>query len=866
MNTIREAKRKLPLPDLMAMLGYGQAAQRQCQCPFHDDENPSFSVFQKEDRWGWKCHAGCGEGDEIDFVAKVKGLSKSAVSLEFLALAGNGASSDALPDEADSEQPVEPQHGSFDEQAWRGCVEGLTGEHLEKIAAQRGYSVEFCAELKFARHIGFADGAVAFPIHDENGVVVGMHCKSKLGTGQWYVAGGCSTFPLVIGDMDKASRVFAFESQWDAFAVMEKLDGQANEMHDTAVVVTRGAGNGHRLAGRIPAGCKLYAFKQNDATADNGNNPADKWLADVVAALPNCEVASVVVPLVHKDANDWTRAGASASEIVTAIAQAKSVVAPQRSDSGVTMTEIADDGLPAGSAGNGRAAPRDPLKDKREKILLPSDNMLLSEFAKKIGKVCANADLFNRGGLVFSLSEHTDGLKPMAPDSFRTWIEERVMCYRLVGEDKTTVAFRTMSQADAGGVLAAQQFLRQLKPLRRLNLVRLPVMRPDERIELLADGYDRQSQIQTLTHGLAYDTAMSGEEAKETLEDLFGEFRFTDDGRSKSVAVAAMLTLFAGGLLPHKSLVPCFVIIANAEGAGKTMLAKIILMPVLGICTLGTKPGNEEEIRKALLCSVMEARPALVFDNCSGHLSSSSLEGFLTSTDWSDRVLGSSKTFTGEKVTTAFVTGNACTVSPDIRRRSLFCELFMAEDRAEERQFRRTLENADLMTMRPKVLAALWALVRKWDQGGRPKSSLPYSTCPRWAEIIGGIVEHAGYVSPVQPAILHTAGDNQGDEMRRLVAAIAGGAQFKRVTFADLVSIARTNGLFERLLGADGTVELDRKVRTTFSRILTSYKDRLIGGYRFKVDGDGHARRYVVETLNAPPAHAQEHEPHDNPY
>lgn len=866
MNTIIEAKRKLPLPSLMAALGFGHAAQRQCQCPFHDDENPSFSVFQKEDRWGWKCHAGCGEGDEIDFVAKVKGLSNSAAVREFLALAGNGASSDALPDEDGSERSVESQRATFDSTAWHGCVEALTSEHLENIAAKRGYSVEFCAKLKSAGLIGFTNGAVAFPIHDDNGTVVGMHCKSNLGAGKWYVVGGCSTFPLVIGDMDKASRAFAFESQWDAFAVMEKLRGQAIEMQDTAVIVTRGAGNGHRLAGRIPAGCRLCAFKQNDASADNGNNPADKWLADVVAALPNCEVVSVAIPLVHKDANDWTRAGASATEIVTAIAQAKSVVAHQHPDSEVSMTTIADENLAAGSAGNRRAAPCDPMKDKREKILLPGDNVLLSEFAKQIGRACANTHLFNRGGLVFSLNEHTDSLKPMVADLFRTWVEEFVKCYRLVGEGKNIPNFRSMSQSDGGGVLAAQQFLRQLKPLRRLNPVRLPVMRPDGRIELLDEGYDRHSQILTLTHGLAYDTAVSEEEAKETLEDLFGEFRFTDMGRSKSVAIAAMLTLFAGSLLPHKSLVPCFVVVANAEGAGKTMLVKIILVPVLGSCALGTKPGNEEEIRKALLCSVMEARPALVFDNCSGHLSSSSLEGFLTSTDWSDRVLGSSKTFTGEKVTTVFVTGNACTVSPDIRRRSLFCELFMAEDRAEERQFRRTLENADLMAMRPKVLAALWALVRKWDEGGRPKSSLPYSTCPRWAEIIGGIVEHAGYVSPVQPAILKTAGDNEGDEMRRLVAAIVGDAQFKRVTFADLVTIARSNGLFERLLGADGTIELDRKVRTTFSRILKRYDERLMGSYRFSAQGDGHARRFVVETLNAPPAQAQEHEPHDNPY
>ena len=865
MNTILEAKRKLPLPDLMAALGHGQAAQRQCPCPFHDDTNPSFSVFQKEDRWGWKCHAGCGEGDEIDFVAKVKNLSKSDATREFLALAENGVGAAVHQVESDSRRASEPGSSAFDPVFWHACVEALSDEHLHRFASLRGYAVEFCSKLKSAGLLGVLNGAFAFPIHGDDGAVVGAHCKGDLGKGNWFVVGGCPMSPLLIGSVNTDSQVFAFESQWDALAIMDKLGLRPDAMNDRAVIITRGAGNGSRIAGCIPAGHPVLAFKQNDP-ATHGPSPADKWLDAVVEAVPNSEVTAVVIPSAFKDANDWTRAGASADDIETAIKQAQPVAVPKHESTGVTMTTIADAGAPSGSEGNGRATKTDPMQDKRAKIQLPSDNVLLSEFARRLGRVCADTDLFNRGGLVFSLNESKDKLRPMAADSFRSWIEEGVMCYRLTGEEKKNVTFRTMTQADAGGVLAAQQFLRQLKPLRCLNLVRLPVMRPDGRIELLTDGYDRQSQILTLAHGFDYDLGMSVEEAKETLSDLLGEFRFTDTGRSKAVCIAAMLTLFAGGLLPHRSLVPCFVVVANAEGAGKTMLVKIIVTPVLGNCTLGTKPNNEEEIRKALLCAVMEARPVLVFDNCSGHLSSSSLEGFLTSTDWSDRVLGASKTFTGEKVTTVFVTGNACTVSPDIRRRSLFCELFMAEDRAEERRFRRTLETSDLVKMRPKILAALWTLVCSWDTAGRPKSSLPYSTCPRWAEIIGGIVEHAGYGSPVQSAVLQTAGDNQGDEMRKLVAAILGDSQFKKVTFAELVSIARTRGLFERLIGSDDQHELDRKARTTFSRIITGYKGRLLGGCRFSVEGDGQARRYVVEVLTTPGAPVDERQPHDDPF
>ena len=43
---IDEAKRRLPLPQLMEKEGLGDRAKKTAHCPFHDDEHKSFSVFQ----------------------------------------------------------------------------------------------------------------------------------------------------------------------------------------------------------------------------------------------------------------------------------------------------------------------------------------------------------------------------------------------------------------------------------------------------------------------------------------------------------------------------------------------------------------------------------------------------------------------------------------------------------------------------------------------------------------------------------------------------------------------------------------------------------------------------------------------------
>ena len=87
---IDEAKRRLPMPELMAKLGLGEHARKEAHCPFHHpDAHPSFSVFQKTDgAWWHKCFVGCSEGDEIMFLKKLKGLPATKAMALYLEMAG----------------------------------------------------------------------------------------------------------------------------------------------------------------------------------------------------------------------------------------------------------------------------------------------------------------------------------------------------------------------------------------------------------------------------------------------------------------------------------------------------------------------------------------------------------------------------------------------------------------------------------------------------------------------------------------------------------------------------------------------------------------------------------------------------------
>jgi hypothetical protein len=68
---------------------------------------------------------------------------------------------------------------------------------------------------------------------------------------------------------------------------------------------------------------------------------------------------------------------------------------------------------------------------------------------------------------------------------------------------------------------------------------------------------------------------------------LLEEFVFANQ-RSKSVAVAAMVGVHALGVLPPKSIRPCFLYLANAEGAGKSVLEVSLSLQPLFLIPLET--------------------------------------------------------------------------------------------------------------------------------------------------------------------------------------------------------------------------------------------------------------------------------------
>lgn len=479
------------------------------------------------------------------------------------------------------------------------------------------------------------------------------------------------------------------------------------------------------------------------------------------------------------------------------------------------------------------------LEDERPKVQLAGDGHLLSDVAADLGRHLA-AVLFVRGGEVVELKDGR--LVPASAQRFRTLIERHVLCFRQTSPNGHSIQIHaTLSESDARGILVAPQLHEHLRPLLRVNAVRLPVERADGRIERLAGGYDRETG--TLTLGdVPYAEDMPFSEAVKTISNLFSEFLFADGDRSRSVAVSALVGLYAAQLLPEGALRPCIIASKNAEGAGATTLVSCAVVPILGWLPTGVAPGEEAEMRKLLTAAVREGRPVVLFDNQKSHLSSGTLEAFLTSARWSDRLLGSNETFTGLNLVSVFVTANGCTFSSDMRRRSLIVELHLDVELAENRRFRRPLDEPTLLAMRPKILAALWSLVRHWDEQGRPEPSRTHSAFPTWARVVGGIVEAAGFGCPLEQANVAIVADEDTQNMRQLTAAMSPGVAY---TSGELVELCRRIGAFDALVG-EKDADMGRAQRTAFGRLLARYNQRRVKDSKFLIHGTGHAKRFSV--------------------
>jgi hypothetical protein len=101
-----------------------------------------------------------------------------------------------------------------------------------------------------------------------------------------------------------------------------------------------------------------------------------------------------------------------------------------------------------------------------------------------------------------------------------------------------------------------------------------------------------------------------------------------------------------------------------------------------------------------------------------------------------------------------------------------------------------------------------------------------------WSDVVCGILEHSGFVSPCSPAPSSVSGDRDTRDMEILVEKMPRKKEFR---FPEIVDLCREYSIFPRLVGEDDE-EFDKGKKNILGRIFTKFDDRIFAsGVTFHV-------------------------------
>lgn len=385
-----------------------------------------------------------------------------------------------------------------------------------------------------------------------------------------------------------------------------------------------------------------------------------------------------------------------------------------------------------------------PLVGNKPRVPISAPTLLASEVAVQLGTLLARHGFYNLGGQTALVGSDGQSLDVLSPERFRVVLEKFVVPVRVDAQGAEQP--QSLTLAEAREILGSELFSEQLPGVDHFNPNRLPIFVGSQGLERLGEGYHAQRQVLTAPSSLDYPMDLASVQATGFLNGLLQSFPLVDAIRDKAAVVAAMLTPFAAELFAPKTIKPAFLFNGDGPGLGKNLLVQLCLVPVHGSAPAAVKARDEEETRKLCLAVARERRPFLFLDNVT-RLASPSLESFLTAGAVEGRVLGQTEMITCLKNTLVYVTGNRPTLSPDMARRTVRISL-SAQAGGARPVPSPYLDEPRINELRGQILGAMFTLVRQWVAAGRPKPTRINPNFVRWSEIVGGILEHAGFGLP----------------------------------------------------------------------------------------------------------------------
>jgi hypothetical protein len=304
--------------------------------------------------------------------------------------------------------------------------------------------------------------------------------------------------------------------------------------------------------------------------------------------------------------------------------------------------------------------------------------------------------------------------------------------------------------------------------------VETPVVRADGSVRV-ERGYDKSTRLYfrspTQFPTLPEPTVDAARLAALELLDAFCDFPFVGDA-DRAATLAAIITIAGRHLIDGP--IPLILARADTPGAGKGKLVDGITTIATGRQVSRTPPCDEdEELRKRLTTFAIEGTRVALLDNCVT-LGGQSLDAVLTSTRWSDRVLGVSRTIDMPWSTVLMATGNNPRIVGDTTRRILPIRLSADCPNPESRTgFKHSnligYLNKSWVGFHANALTILRAGLRAQPTQAE---GLQWGSYESWCAIVRRSVICAYGVDPLATREGLGDGDDEMSALRRLIGAL----------------------------------------------------------------------------------------------
>ncbi len=480
----------------------------------------------------------------------------------------------------------------------------------------------------------------------------------------------------------------------------------------------------------------------------------------------------------------------------------------------------------------------------------------IRDLSLAIGRNVARHNIFLKGTSIVTVNPLTGEEREMTARRFCGWVEEH--CAFLPGQGSNRIR-DSLSVEEASTILEQEVFQTCLRPLVAVHKMILPVVRDDGTWEFLAPGYDEQSQIFTAC-AIEYEMDWTLDRARDFLDDHCRGYPWNWEGdieggdgdlrrnRNYCVHVAAMIGTYCRAMFKPGTPRPMIAYLANQPGTGKSISAAMSLFPVYGTASAQKKPKDDDKLDSELEAAAQHFKPYIFFDDLNQGIYSTQINRFITASSHTGRILGTPRNFDVPQVTQIYVTGNEIKISPDLTRRALIAEMFLAGD-VQNRKFNRVISTQYLAKTetRKMFLSAFCAFVKNAmgaiaalkASGAELPELKTLASFEDYTGTVSIITQLAGYGDPIAAPQLSAGGAEEEDEIRDLLVRIAteeeDDCDFDR---AMVVDKAREFCLLEQLVGAVGAPPLNPKEMISLGKKLKKWRGREL------VDGKGRRFRF----------------------